>query len=232
MSDTYNWRILQHGDIPLRPNGELNVLAEHRCSAILVWPEDRDPSADTTIIIDPCFTDAGYDHALGVLDQLNITFRDMGRYLVTHLHGDHMLHLPRGLAGVRLRALRPPINEGLTLVPLPGHHELQFGLAFTDAGGRAVWAVGDAILGEEWLRAWKYYWPNGYTMPEIIETWRSVAQILARAEIVIPGHGPAFAITRDLLGDVIDSFPNAQHADQCPEVLESLRARLDSFGEE
>jgi hypothetical protein len=37
-----------------------------------------------------------------------------------------------------------------------------------------VCIAGDAILDIEWLKAWKYYWPNGYTVPEIVETWESV----------------------------------------------------------
>ncbi len=227
MSETYNWRILQHGDLPLLPDGTINIAAEHRCSVVLVWPGDRDPSAENTILVDPCFTEAGYDQALGVLAPLNITFRDIGRYLITHLHGDHMLHLPHGVAGVRLRALRPPVNEGLTLVPLPGHHEMQLGLAFADVDGRAVWVVGDAILGENWLRAWQFYWPNGYGMAEIVETWRSVARIVTQAEVVIPGHGPAFDVTPDLIRHLINTFPEAPYADHCPDVLESLCARLN-----
>ncbi|MBN1565389.1 MAG: hypothetical protein JXA10_16200 [Anaerolineae bacterium] len=229
MSETYNWRILQNGDLPLQPNGDIHVLVEHRCSAVLVWPENSEPSAENTILVDPCFTAAGYDHALGELARLKITFRDIGRYLITHLHGDHMLHLPSGLVGVQLRPLRPPVNEGLALESLPGHHDIQLGLTLTDTEGRAVWIVGDAILGEDWLRAWQYYWPNGYTAAEIVETWRSVARIMAQAELVIPGHAAPFAVTPDLIRDLIAAFPRARHADQCPDVRQTLQTRLASF---
>ena len=33
--------------------------------------------------------------------------------------------------------------------------------------------------------AWQYYWPNVYEVPEIVETWRSLAKILATADTVI-----------------------------------------------
>ena len=66
-----------------------------------------------------------------------------------------------------------------------------------------TWIVGDAILGEDWLRAWRYYWPNGYGPDEIVETWRSVARILSMADVVIPGHGPPFRVDISLMSDSI-----------------------------
>jgi glyoxylase-like metal-dependent hydrolase (beta-lactamase superfamily II) len=66
------------------------------------------------------------------------------------------------------------------------------------------------------------------TMSETYQ-WRSVARILARAQIVIPGHGPAFEVTPQLLRDLIAAFPAARHARQCPDVLEALRVRLASL---
>ena len=226
MSNLYTWRILQSGELPLNPDGSENPLAEHRCTVALVWPHGADPTPDNTVMVDPCFTAAGYDHALGVLDDLDITLRDVGRYLITHLHGDHMLHLPSGLTGTRLRALRPPVDKGLSLEHCPGHHEMLLALAFKDQDGRAVWIAGDAILNEDWLRAWAYYWPNGYGMCEIVDTWRSVAKILAEADVVIPGHGPAFAVTPELLQHLSETFPSARYSGQCPDVGERLRVRL------
>lgn len=226
MSSFYNWRILQGGELPLNPDGSDNPQAEHRCTVALVWPSDEPPTSDNTVMVDPCFTAAGYDDALGVLNNLDITLRDVGRYLVTHLHGDHMLHLPSGLTGTRLRALRPPVDTGLALEHCPGHHEMLLALAFKDADEHSVWVAGDAILNEDWLRAWAYYWPNGYAMSDIVDTWRSVAKIMASADVVIPGHGPAFPVTADLLQHLIDTFPSARYGGQCPDVGERLRVRL------
>lgn len=229
MSSLYNWRILQHGELPLHPDGSESPQAEHRCTVSLIWPDEQAPTIDNTVMVDPCFTTAGYDHALGVLDALNISLRDVGRYLITHLHGDHMLHLPSGLTGTRLRALRPPVDTGLALELCPGHHDMLLALAFTDADQRAVWAVGDAILNEEWLRAWCYYWPNRYGMCDIVETWRSVAKVLSAADTVIPGHGPAFEVTPELVQHLIEAFPSARHSGQCPDVAERLRVRLQAW---
>jgi glyoxylase-like metal-dependent hydrolase (beta-lactamase superfamily II) len=88
-----------------------------------------------------------------------------------------------------------------------------------------VWIVGDAILSLEWLLDWRYYWPNGYDVEEVIQTWRSVAAILAGAEVVIPGHGPAIEVTAVLLRDLIDVFPEAPYAASCPDVMATLAAR-------
>jgi glyoxylase-like metal-dependent hydrolase (beta-lactamase superfamily II) len=224
----FNWLILQSGQLPLRPDRRIDTQAEHRCTVALVWPDDAAPTPDNTVLVDPCFTQAGYDHAVAQLATIGATFNDIGRMFVTHLHHDHVLHMPRGVLPPPLRTLRPTdllARPGLGMEHCPGHDALLIALTAGASDGRAVWMVGDAILDEEWLRAWGYYWPNGYAATEIVDTWRSVARIIAGANVIVPGHGPAISVTAELVGHLIQTFADAPYAHQCPDVAESLRRR-------
>ncbi len=225
----FNWLIVQDGALPLRPENRLDKHAEHRCTSVLLWPDGESPSVANTLLVDPCFTDAGYVQAVDRLETLGIAFEDVGHVFVTHLHGDHMLHLPWDVPSPRFRSFRPgrvAAFDGITQVNCPGHHPLLLALVFAMPDGRAAWAVGDAVLDEDWLRAWGYYWPNGYAPGDVIETWRSVSAILAQADVILPGHGPAITVTPDLLDDLLAAFPHAPYADHCPDVADVLRARL------
>lgn len=228
----FNWRVLQSGQLPLRPDGHIDPKAEHRCTAVLLWPEGTEPSSHNTVIIDPCFTDKGYKLAVAQLANLNTSFAAVNRMFLTHPHGDHTPCLPPEAPTVlfeRFAIKNNPQAEGLSAWLCPGHHPLLLSLAFRATDGALVWAVGDAILNEDWLRAWAYYYPNGYSQTQVADTWRSVAKILAGADVIIPGHGPEIRVTADLLRHLIDTFPQAQHADLCPEVAGHLRARLEKF---
>ena len=112
-------------------------------------------------------------------------------------------------------------------VACPGHSEDSSSLVFQSPEGKQVWIVGDAILNEDWLLAWGYYWPNEYDEREIIDTWRSVARILVAADIVVPGHGSPIRITVELLQELVKSFlTRARYAEECPDVGDSIRARI------
>jgi len=224
----YNWRLVQRGALPLRPNGELDA-AEQRCTSALLWPQGEDPTPANTVLVDPCFTDEGYDEAVEALAALDIGFADVGRIFVTHLHTGHMLHLPYDAPCPHFRSFRPGKDaafDGLCAINCPGHHPLLLTLSFTDGDGRRVWIVGDAILDADWLRAWRHAWPPDYTPEDVVETWRSQARILAEADVIVPGHAPAFEVTPDLLRDLLDAFPQARYAADCPDVADALRARL------
>jgi glyoxylase-like metal-dependent hydrolase (beta-lactamase superfamily II) len=229
-----NWLILQRGELPLRPGGGVRYNVEHRCTSVLVWPEHALPVPSNTVMVDPCFTDAGYNHAVTQLEQIGASFEDIGYVFVTHLHHDHMLHLPYDVAAPRFRPFRPDNNEtlpGLTIEHCPGHDPMLLALAFRAPDDRRVWLAADAVLDDEWLRAWDYYWLNGYSPDAVIETWRSVAKIVAGADVIVPGHGGPIDVTADLVRGLIAAFPTqAHHADACPDVLDVLRARLAELG--
>lgn len=225
----FNWLVVQDGALPLRPDKRLDTLADHRCTSVLIWPEGEPPSVRNTLLVDPCFSDAGYDQALDRLETVGIGFDDVGHIFVTHLHSDHMLHLPWDVPSPRFRSFRPgrvAAFDGITAVNCPGHHPLLLALVFTLPDGRAMWVVSDAVLDEDWLRAWGYYWPNGYAPDDVVETWRSVGTILARADVIVPGHGLPITVTPGLLRDLLATFPHAPYADRCPDVADILRLRL------
>lgn len=231
----YTWTVLQRGAIPLRPDGSVKLQVDYRCTTTLIWPDGTDIAPDNTVMVDPCFTDTGYQQAVQALDAQGAVLDSVGRVFVTHLHGDHMLHLPYHVRAPRFRSFRPesmrdadPLAD-ITPVRCPGHDRGLIALTFRDSAARVVWVVGDAVLDAEWLRAWGYYYPNGYSPAEVVETWRSVARILAAADVVIPGHGTAFDVTPELLRDLLAAFPAAPYAEQCPDVTATLRQRLDTL---
>jgi hypothetical protein len=85
------------------------------------------------------------------------------------------------------------------------------------------------VLDRQWLEAWQYYWPNGYAMPEIVETWRSVAKIVATADTIVPGHGPPIRVDAELVHGLAQGFTNAEYARECPDVLASLKRRCEEL---
>jgi glyoxylase-like metal-dependent hydrolase (beta-lactamase superfamily II) len=224
----YEYRILQIGTLPLNPEAEYDPSIEHRCTSVLIWPEGAEPNHRNSVLCDPCFTAGGYDKALKHLEKLGFSFQRVGWIFVTHPHRDHRSNLADFMG-------QQPGNsfiqngrthlESFASILLPGHASTQKGLFFRTANGHMICVCGDAILDETWLRAWKYYWPNFYDESEIVQTWRSVALVLAHADVVIPGHGVPFQVTSELLEHLIRTFKQAEHAGQCPDVLETLTQR-------
>jgi glyoxylase-like metal-dependent hydrolase (beta-lactamase superfamily II) len=234
-STRYNWLIVQAGQLPFRPDHHIDYMVEHRCTSTLIWPDGAQAADDNTLITDPCFTADGFRQAVARLAGQGLSFHVISHAFATHPHGDHMPHLPAIAPPVRFRLLsfdEDKLPADLSVVRCPGHHPLLTTLVFTATDGQSVWAAGDAVLDEEWLRAWVYYWPNGYSPADVVETWRSTARIVAGADVIIPGHGPAIAVTADLGRDLLASFPAAPYADQCPDVADRLRARIAALSGE
>ncbi len=228
----YEYAIVQTGSLPLNPEAGYDPTIEHRCTSALIWPEGESPSHHNAVLTDPCFTSQGYRHALLRLEALDTTFQEVGWLFVTHPHRDHRSNLMNFLGrqpGKPLRIDGQKSLEGFATLLLPGHTPTQKGLLFRAASQRIVCVCGDAILAEDWLRAWKYYWPNFYQEAEILETWKSVATILARSDKIIPGHGVPFEVTAELLEHLVLTFAQAEHADQCPDVLEILKKRHEGL---
>jgi glyoxylase-like metal-dependent hydrolase (beta-lactamase superfamily II) len=230
-STVYQLLILQDGELPLLPNGNVSRFREHRCTATLVWPAGSKPTPANSVVVDPCFTSRGWQSAVRRLAALGISPAQFGYYFMTHRHLDHALVVPEGVDRPDWQPWRPRLGGGLfglSAVACPGHAPELQALKFACESGE-VWVVGDAILNQDWLVNWSYYWPNGYEVEEILQTWRSVAAILARAQQVIPGHGPAIQVTAELLDRMLAGFQHAPYASDCPEVAQALRFRRDSL---
>lgn len=228
----YHDLILQKGMLPLCPNRTFDRTAEHRCTTTLIWPEHSSPRSENTILIDPCFTTAGYQYALKQLKTLDISFKDIGYMFITHRHIDHVLTLPEKKKFPYFQKGSTSFLPDIDLIPCPGHAQDLQALVFRSTSHEQVWIVGDAILNLRWLTAWQYYWPNVYTHQEVVQTWNSVAHILSQADIVIPGHGEKIYITAALLTALLETFPSAEHADKCPEVEPLLWQRQQQLLEQ
>ena len=224
----YEWRIIQDGELPLQADGDIVRENLHLCTTTLIWPANAPPSRTNTLLVDPCLVRDYFTATLARLTEVGASLSRIGYTFSTHDHWDHLPHLPAGEAPPVWQTFTPGCSAalaGVRLVPLPGHDPDLRAAAFNSPQGQ-VWVVGDAILGREWLEGWRYYWPNMYVAEEIVETWQSVARILADADIIIPGHGPAITVTPDLLQRLLARFPGAEHAAACPEVAEALKQRL------
>lgn len=224
----YRWAMLQEGMLTIGLDGAYIPGAGH-CTVTAIWPADDAPSPGSTILVDPCFfTAKQYWQAASGAEALGIPLARLVRVFTTHPHHDHAAYVPAGVEARFASYQMIPFQQqnGLQTVPLPGHEAHLQAIVFCSPEGQAVWIVGDAVLNAEWLEAWAYYWPNRYGPPEIVETWRSVARILASADVIVPGHGPAVAVNADLLERLIQGFPQAELAAQCPEVGEALQGRL------
>jgi glyoxylase-like metal-dependent hydrolase (beta-lactamase superfamily II) len=225
----YEFRILQAGTLPLRPDGSVAGTTEHRCTSVLIWPAAERPSRSNTICTDPCFTDEGFRQiAAPALRELGLSVSDLSYCFVTHEHGDHRPWFPTEQPD-NLRPLPAAPNKagfpGLSTVRCPGHSPRLQVLRFRSTQSQDVWTVGDAVLNLEWLQAWGYYWPNSYDVAAIVKTWHSVATIL-EADIIIPGHGEPISVTADLMRQLLTSFGDAEFSSECPEVKKRLELRL------
>lgn len=226
----YDYRLVQTGSLPLDPEAEYHAEVEHRCTSVLIWPRGESPSRRNSILTDPCLTPQGYQEALECLRALHCTFEDVEWIFVTHAHRDHRSNLSNFLGQSPGKAFhqRESPMPGLSTLLLSGHTPTQQGLMFRTLSQGMVCVTGDAVLDSAWLRAWKYYWPNFYREPEIVQTWRSLAAILTRADTIIPGHGVPLTVSVQLLEHLIETFPReAEHAGQCPDVRERLQIRLE-----
>jgi glyoxylase-like metal-dependent hydrolase (beta-lactamase superfamily II) len=198
----------------------------------LLWPAGEKPSVNNTLLADPCFTMPGLASALKQLNQLGLSLMEIGRIFVTHRHGDHLLNLSTGRDIPEFTDHQVGQDgplAGISIVPCPGHEEDLQALVFRSAAkpSERVWIVGDAVLDLEWLKAWGYFWPNRYSPAEIVQTWRSVAKILAGADLVIPGHGPPISITPPLIKELLATFDTAEFSGRCQDVKQILADRLE-----
>ncbi len=228
----YHYLILQPGELPLTTDGKFNVAVEHRCTSVLIWPEGQRPCFRNTVLTDPCFTPYGFRRAEEQLEQLRLSFDDIGHVFMTHQHRDHILNLPLFISRKEFAEFPHTTNEtlsGIRIRPYPGHSPEQQALVFRSPADRNVYVVGDAVLNLQWLKGWGYYWPNYYVASEIIQTWKSLAQIFAEADLIIPGHGQPIAVTVPLVRELLSTFVFAKYAGECPQVEQTLNTRLQQL---
>jgi glyoxylase-like metal-dependent hydrolase (beta-lactamase superfamily II) len=237
----YQWLVLQDGSLPLKPDGR-RVEAEHICTSTLLWPAGTGSSHLNSILIDPCFSAAGWESARRRLRERSIDWDSIGFYFETHEHYDHMLSMPAGKSCAQTdgsesgsqpnwkRLTQGQLNSfpGISLLSCPGHSSDLQAVRCDTAEGE-MWIVGDAILDRSWVLNWMFYWPNGYEASAVVETWRSVSKILETASLVIPGHGPPIFIDAELLRGLLEHFPTAFQSEQCPEVAVALKKRLQQM---
>lgn len=226
---TYHYRILQRGTLPLSPEGAMDISIEHRCTSVVIWPAGESPLPARAIFTDPCFTTAGKKEAQKQVERIGLTLNAMRLIFVTHRHRDH---LPTDFDRDTMHIFQtriPAEFPGLTTERCPGHAPDLHALIFRNIQEKIVWVVGDAILNRAWMLAWGYFWPNKYSRDEIAATWRSVAKIVANADIVIPGHGDEIRMTPDVVEKMLNGFLNAPCAEMVPDVAITLRERLQRF---
>lgn len=227
MANQFRWAVLQTGQLPVTFDGQHLAGLEHRPTSILIWPADQAPSSANTILTDPYFTPGGYQDAYQALKPLGISFEAINRAFVTHPHYDHMPSVPgRDLPDFRLfEPGTEAVFEGINAVHCPGHSPVLHALVFSAPSDGQVWVVGDAILNADWLRRWHYYWYNGYSPVEVMQTWRTVARIVAQADVIVPGHGAPIPVDKALVDGLKAAFPGAEYASDCPDVLDILEER-------
>lgn len=228
----YHYLVLQQGALPLQPDRTVVRTKEHRCTSVLLWPFGQSPSPDNTLLTDPCFTAKSLRSATAKLKRCQLKLSELSRIFLTHRHGDHLPSFPPFEDRKRLRLFTGKPSRCFSHVRLmacPGHSPDSRCLLFPSSSGQTVCIAGDAILNKAWLIAWGYYWPNSYTASEIIQTWRSVADILMVADCILPGHGRQITVSRPLLTQLLKHFDSAPHAADCPDVKEKLQQRIEQL---
>jgi len=222
----FEFEVLQDGSLPLMAGGRRRPAVEHACASVLILPSGSKPDKENSLIVDPCFTARGFVQAQERLARLGVTFDDIGACFITHPHFDHFVSLPDSVAP-SWRMFSTPASgalAGIALESCPGHHPLLRAARCPTQRGE-LWAAGDAVIDRDYLVHWAYYWPNGYTPAQVVITWLTVAVIVSRADVILPGHGAPIDVNTELVEEMLDAWPEAPHAELCAEVGQSLRAR-------
>lgn len=129
---------------------------------------------------------------------------DITAVFITHEHGDHFAgldHFPRArryaaapvvaaLAGRKKLEPAPPVLFGaVRVVPTPGHTRSHHSLVFACEGKRVAIA-GDAVATADFWRERRSY----YNAIDPADAARSMDQLAAAADVMIPGHDNYFLL--------------------------------------
>ena len=172
----------------IRRNGKV-VLEAHSTVSLIAC-------ADHRIIVD---TSSRENRAILVeaLRDVRLDAKDVDILVNTHGHHDHtenndLFPAARKVLGPlgRMNEEGAHLAEGVWLVPTPGHTEDSISV-FVDAELRYA-IVGDAIPTQDNFLRWV---PPGLNYDERVAL-DSMERIVHFAQVIIPGHGPAFPVDR------------------------------------
>ena len=200
------WTTLTAGHISINKFwGETERVRPPQCTCTLV------KTASGLLLVDPS---VHVPEVAGLLhDKAGIQPEDVSAVFLTHCHGDHWYGLEafpsaqwlmaepeleywRGRATPeerrvveRMEVAGPEVAPGVQTLHTPGHTPGITSLVFAWRG-RRVAIAGDAAMTEEHFRAREGH-SNSTSLGQAAES----IDLLARsADVVIPGHGPAFVV--------------------------------------
>jgi N-acyl homoserine lactone hydrolase len=151
--------------------------------------------ADHNIIVDTS-SHENRSVLLGALRDAGLETKDVDILVNTHGHHDHTANNDLFREAKKIAGPLDPVNgevqlaKGVRLVPTPGHSVDSISV-FVDADLRYA-IVGDAIPTEDNFVRWV---PPGVNYDEVVAL-ESMERIARFAQVVIPGHGPAFPVDR------------------------------------
>ncbi|XP_055680528.1 metallo-beta-lactamase domain-containing protein 1 [Lutzomyia longipalpis] len=192
-------------------NGEI-MLANCTCTLI--------KSQGVNIIIDT-LTSWDSSKLLAALEKHNITPRDINFVVSTHGHSDHVgnnnlfLEAEKHIVGLSiskgetyfLHDWTDPfvINEDIKIIPTPGHTKECISVVVKGSNlGETVVIAGDLFERKEDILD-DQLWRDAGSFCEATQR-RSRAKVASIADTIIPGHGPAFAVTPEMRKSLQEQF--------------------------
>ncbi len=155
---------------------------------------------------------------LRMLLQLNgINHTDITKVFITHLHRDHFgciehfkhaawycneMEIDESNGYHKDRLI--PVSNGTQIIPnvvvmlTPGHTQGHTSLIWSDENKSIRVAIsGDAIINLAWLQS-GHIWKFNSNFFDIDSAKRSIRKLLSESDVVIPGHGQPFFVTKRL----------------------------------
>jgi glyoxylase-like metal-dependent hydrolase (beta-lactamase superfamily II) len=149
---------------------------------------------------------------LNDIDPANIT-----KVFITHFHRDHYGGIER-FENARwychrfaldhfdspLKGKFIPLDDGYHIIPntivitTPGHTQVHSSIVWTNENKTVRAAIcGDAIINLSWLQS-KYIWKFNSDFFDVKIAKQSIMSLLNESDIIIPGHGQPFFMTKRL----------------------------------